>query len=290
MAAVTSSPLALVCGGVALLNLAWIAIYTAAPEIQFDALYAKAYLPELWARTGHISTILEHVQYSVVGWFQILATPGHLFGATAVGRYMQFIGLIMAVCTVWWWGRRQGALGPVAAAAVALAPILFWQATTADDDVLLAVAAFAFAVAITESLKAGRAASEKGTALALGLMGGTGASLKLHLVPLFTLLLLGWVVTGRRTRTAGKRLGYALIGAAVVAGPPLILRWIDAGNPVLPAYNNIFHSKSWLPVNETFNFPYWMHPGTFGPLLAIWKAITEPQLMAEVVPREPTAC
>ena len=76
-------------GGAALLNLSWIAIRTAAPEIQFDALYGKAYLPELWARTGGISTILTHFQFSVVGWVQILATPGNLFGATAVGRYMQ---------------------------------------------------------------------------------------------------------------------------------------------------------------------------------------------------------
>jgi hypothetical protein len=270
--------------GLILLTLGWAAIYTAAPEIQYDALYGKAYLPELWARTGEITAIVQHVQDSITGWFQVLAIFGHLFSATAVGRYLQLLGLAFTAATIWWWGHRHGSFGPLAAVAVVVTPHLFWQASTADDDLLLALSAFAFCAAIVESLRVNPGPNVRGTAFALGLLAGSGPSLKLHLVPLFAFLLLGWVAMGRASQTVKRRLGYSVLGAMITALPPLVLRWIETGNPILPAYNNIFHSPYWPPINETLNFPYWPHPGAFGPLTAIWKAVVEPQVMAEAAP------
>lgn len=282
--ALGGSALSLTSCGLILLTIGWAGIYTAAPEIQYDALYGKAYLPELWARTGHISSILEHVQDAITGWFQILATSGHLFGAVAVGRYLQLIGLMCAVLAVWWWGQRHGALGPLAALAVALTPHLFWQASTADDDLLLALAALAFCFAIVESLRRQDTTRPGGLAFALGLMAGSGPSLKLHLLPLFAVLMLGWILAARGTGSLGRRFSFSALGAAITALPPLLLRWIDTGNPVLPAYNNIFRSKYWLPVNEKLNFPFWAHPGTLGPVKAVWKAVSEPSVMVEDAP------
>jgi hypothetical protein len=281
---VGGSAMTLASAGLILLTLGWVAIYTAAPEIQFDALYAKAYLPELWARTGHIVSSLQHVQFAITGWFQVLATSGHLLGATAVGRYMQLIGLVCAASAVWWWGRRHGAIGPLAAVAVVVTPHLLWQASTAYDDLLLALCALAFCVAIVESLRAPQVGQARGLAFALGLMAGSGPSLKLHLVPLFAFLLLGWIAAGRASGSITRRFGYAAVGAAITGLPPLVLRWIDTGNPVLPAYNNIFRSRYWLPVNEKLNFPFWPHPGAFGPISVIWKAVVEPKLMTEDAP------
>src|SRR6185437_3665387 len=76
----------------------------------------------------------------------------------------------------------------------------------------------------------------------------------------------------------------SLLGVAITGLPPLILRWADSGNPVLPAYNNIFRSKYWLPVNEQLNFPFWMHPGAWGPIAGVWKAVVDPKLMSEDAP------
>lgn len=277
LTAASAGLITLMCG--------WAAIYTAAPEVQYDALYGKAFLPEFWARTGHIASIVQHVQDAITGWFQILAVGGHLFGATAVGRYMQLIGLFCMAAAVWWWGRRYGAFGPVAALAVALTPHLFWQASTADDDLLLALAGFAFCVAIVDSMRAPvRAGEARRLAFVLGLMAGTGPSLKLHLLPLFAVLLLGWIAAGRVSRTVWTRFCFSAAGAALTALPPLVLRWIDTGNPVLPAYNNVFKSKYWPPINEKLNFPFWLHPGSFGPFKAVWRAVTEPSVMVEAAP------
>lgn len=282
---VGSSAVGLASAGLILLTCAWAAIYTAAPEIQVDALSAKAYLPQLWAETGHIGSLTAHVQLNVTGWFQVLAVYGHLLDGPAVGRYMQLLGLMFTATAFWWWGHRHGALGPLAAVAVAVTPHLFWQASTADDDLLLALCALGLCVAVVETMRTDIGLShQRGIAFALGLLAGSGPSLKLHLIPLFAVLLLGWIVAGRASRTVMIRLGYAALGAAITGLPPLVLRWVDTGNPVFPAYNNIFRSRYWLPVNETFDFPFWPHPGTFGPLKVIWESVLDPSLMTQAAP------
>ncbi|HEY2141442.1 MAG TPA: hypothetical protein VGG98_05225 [Solirubrobacteraceae bacterium] len=278
------SSLSLAGAGLLLVIFAWTAIYTAAPEIQFDSLYAKEYLPQLWAQTGHIGSLASHVQLEVTGWFQTLAVYGHLLGGDAVGRYMQLLGLMFTAIAVWWWGRRHGALGPLAAVAVAVTPHLFWQASTADDDLLLAACGLAMCFAVVETIRRDPGDRIRSTAFALGLMAGSGPSLKLHLIPLFAMLALTWICAGRASRTIRSRLGFASLGAAVTSLPPLVLRWIDSGNPVLPAYNNIFHSRYWLPVNEKANFPFWQHPGLFGPVKAIWTSVLNPSLLVEDAP------
>jgi hypothetical protein len=279
-----ASPVNLAGAGLILLTCGWAAIYTAAPELQYDALYAKAYLPELWARSGHIGSLVQHVQFDLLGWFQLLGTFGHLFGATAVGRYLQLLALMSAAAAIWWWGRRYGPLGPLAAVAVVVTPDLFWLASTADDDILLALGALALAIAVVESMRTYRGREVRGVSFALGLMAGTGASLKLHVVPLFALLLLGWIAAGRASSSLVRRLGYCTLGAAITALPPLLIRWADSGNPVLPALNNVFRSRYWLPVDEHANLPFWVHPGAYGPIAAIWNAAVTPTFMAEDAP------
>jgi hypothetical protein len=278
------APAGLVSAGIIMLTCAWAAIYTAAPEIQVDALAAKAYLPQLWAQTGHIGSLATHAQLETTGWFQVLAVYGHLLGGTAVGRYLQLLGLLLTGAAFWWWGSRHGALGPLAAAAVVVTPHLFWQASTADDDLLLALCALAMCVAVVEAMRANAPENPRGVAFALGLMAGSGPSLKLHLAPLFVALLLGWIAAGRRSRKTTSRALYGALGAAITSLPPLVLRWIDSGNPVLPAYNNIFRSSYWPPVNEKFDFPFWSHPGALGPLRAIWEAVLDPSLMTQSSP------
>lgn len=269
--------------GLIALTLAAAAIYTAAPEIQYDPLYGKAYLPLLWARTGSIGPLNQHIQLNITGWLQLGASWGNLLGAPATGRYLQLFGLAAVAVAVWTWGRRFGSFGPLAAVAVVITPTLFWQATTADDDLLLALAVFALGVAVLESLSIGSGTDDRAAGLAIGLLAGTGISLKSHLIPISIVLLLGWMLAGGRERL-GRRAVHGVLGAFITGAPPLILRWIDTGNPVFPAYNNIFKSPYWLPVNEKLNFPFFPHPGTLGPFKAIWDAMVSPGVMQEAAP------
>lgn len=280
----TVSPVAVVSAGMILLTAAVAAIYTAAPEIQFDPLYGKAYLPLLWAHTGSIGRMLTHPQLNETGWFQMLASWGDLIHADATGRYLQLIALAMLAAAIWSWARRFGTLGPLAAVVTALTPMFFWQATTADDDLLLALATFAVSVAAFELLHSQRALRASRAGLVLGLLVGTCASLKTFLVPLGAVLLLGWIVSGRRANQLRSRLAFGVAGALITGAPPVVLRWIDTGNPVFPAYNNVFRSPYWLPINETWNFPFWPHAGLLGPFKAVWEIVFNPGLMNDTAP------
>ena len=91
-----------------------------------------------------------------------------------------------------------------------------------------------------------------------------------------------WWVFQRRFEL--RALAGLVVGAFVGAAPPLIMRWIDPGNPLLPAYNNIFHSPYWPPVNEQFNFPYLHHPGALGPLSALARSVTPTGALQEAAP------
>lgn len=238
------------------------AVYAAAPELSYDALFSKAWLPSEWARTGRIEPSAELPQLNVMGFAQLLALPGHLVGAEGVGRYLQLLAYPAAVASVWWIARAS-AWAPLAAGVVAITPHLVWQATAAYDDLLLLLAAVALAGAVAAAARPG-APEGLGTAVALGLMAGACVSLKLHLAVLAAGLVGGWLVL----RPGGGRLRAALAagaGAAAVAGPPLLVRWIALGNPVLPAYNDVFHSDRWPHVNERFGFPEG-DPGPLGPL------------------------
>lgn len=280
---ITGTALGAASAGMILLTIAVAALYTAAPEIQFDPLYGKAYLPALWARTGTIGPLNGHVQLNITGWFQMVASWGHMLGAPATGRYLQLVGLLATPAAVWSWARRFSWLGPLAAIAVAVTPHLFWQSTTADDDLLLALAVFGLTVAVFDVLQPSFRGDDRGIGLALGLLAGTGVSLKTSLVPISVALLAGWILSGERSRF-GRRLAYGVVGAIVTGAPPLVLRWIDTGNPVFPAYNDIFKSPYWLPVNYKFNFPFFPHPGVLGPFKAIWDSLVSPLVMEEAAP------
>ncbi len=271
-----------VCAGTLLLTFAVASFYTSAPEIQFDPLYGKAYLPALWARTGHIGPLNAHIQLNITGWFQLVAAFGNLLGNAATGRYLQLLAFAFVPVAIWSFGRARGVLAPVAALAVGAVPMLFWQATTADDDLLIAFSVIGIVIAVLTAFGREFPGSDRTTGLALGLLAGTGVSIKTHVIPLAVALLAGWVLSGGPgLRPKLERAAWACTGLVITGVPPFALRWIDTGNPVFPAYNNIFKSPYWLPVNATLNFPFWMGAGVSGFIRAPFESVFDPGLMGE---------
>lgn len=278
---VTTSRLGAAAATVCLLLLGLAAVFAAAPELMYDALYGKAWLPEEWARAGTIEPLSRHVVMNISGFAQLLAVPGHLVDADGVGRYLQLLSAGAAVATVWWACRRSP-WAPLAAAAVAITPQLFWQATTAYDDAVLILAAVALAVAVVASLEH-RVAGPFAAGVALGVLGGACIDLKLHLAMLVVGLLGGWLLMRGRRGWPAATAGVAL-GGFLTAAPPFVLRWIDLGNPVLPAWNNVFKSEHWPARNEQLTFPFGQDPGTLGPLKTFWTAVVEPGQLNEAAP------
>jgi hypothetical protein len=249
--AVTSTPLGAASAALCLLSAALASVWVAAPELMFDSLYFKVWLPSEWARTGEIEPLALHPYLNLAGTAQLLAIPGHTVGVEGVGRYMQWLAVGALAATVWWTARRSP-WAPLAAAAIALTPMLFWQATTAFDDGILALGAVALAVAVVTALREPEE-STWAVAGALGAMAGALIALKLHLAPIALGLAVGWLLVRGRPGWGTALVALAL-GGLLTAAPPLIVRWLDVGNPVLPYLNNVFESPHW-PASQGVSLP-----------------------------------
>ena len=84
---VRESRLGVAVAALGLLTFGLACVWTAAPEVMFDALYAKAWLPLDWARAGDIGPLTLHPVLNSLGFTQLLAVPGAQLNAGAVGRY-----------------------------------------------------------------------------------------------------------------------------------------------------------------------------------------------------------
>jgi hypothetical protein len=288
--AIAGSPVGAACAGLLLLQLGWAIVWLSAPEIMFDPLSGKTYLPQLWAHTGSIGPLLTHPQLNVAGLAQIVAVSGHTVGAHDVGRALEALTWIVLTATIWWAGRRSIA-GPLAALAVGIVPQVVWQATTADDDLLLSLAALALAIAVLRTADTRGATGERmreepsfGTAVAIGLLAGACIWFKLHLLAITLVLTAGWLAISGSPRRLVLRTAGVAAGALVAAAPAFVLRWIDTGNPVFPSYNNIFKSPHYPLVNEKFNFPFWPQAHTWEIVKVPYEAIVKPSLMNDALP------
>ena len=228
-----------IVGGTGLLVAGAACIWTAAPEVQFDPLWGKEWLPAAWADAGTISVDPRDAQTFQAGGTLYVTTIGHLVGADSVGRYLSFlVGVFLAV-SIWQLVR------PIAGRAVAVilglvflvTPHVIWQMGTADDDLQLCLAAGALAVGVI--------AFDRGSwreALLVGVLAGGAVSGKFHLIAFAGIAALGWLVfTGRRGRLAG--IAAFVAGAVIITAPSLVYRWVESGNPFFPGLNDIFESR-----------------------------------------------
>lgn len=282
--AVTCTPIAATAAGLIALQLGLAMVWLSAPDIMFDALYGKAYLPELWAHSHQIGPLVKDPALNLAGLTQVISTPGHSLGSVDVGRWLQDLSWLTVVATVWWWGGKRSAVGPVSALALALTPHLMWQNSTAFDDNVLMLPAAALTVAVFRSLSSESRENGFGSAVLLGLLGGAAIWFKLHLAVLAVVLLAGWVIAGGSGAGFVRRAVGALTGGLIAAAPAMILRWIDTGNPLFPSYNGIFKSEYGLPVNDKLNFPFVPNAGHFDWLRLPYDAVAHADRMSEAAP------
>ena len=258
-----------------------IAIWTAAPEVQYDALSAKEWLPALWAREGHIFIPQETPQMFVTGSALDAFLPGHTVGGAATARYSAFfLGGVLCVLVrrlVRPWVSRGSAA--ILSAVFLATPHLLWQMSTAFDDLELALAALALA-----ALAVGLQPSGVLDGVLMGILVGSAVNAKLHLAVFAGVVACVWLL-----RVHGKRRGLhvlagAVAGAFVTAGTVLIERWVEFGNPVLPALNAVFRSREYPPINESYNFPFAADGGLHALLDFLPSVVFAPTTYVEATP------
>ena len=234
-------------GAVGLLGIqgAFAAIWAGAPDVLYDALQYKAWLPTLWASTGRIdaATFIDNPISVYLGLAQLVATPGHTVGAPGVGRFLQLLLAVLIVVVAWRIGSRVNpTVGPVVALVVGLTPMVVWQASTAYDDLFLTVLVLGAAAAVLH-FEARRVTHPLAASAVVGFLGGTCLTGKLHLAPFLLTLFAVWCAIAESRGDFLRRCAGFIAGAAAAALPVLVFRWVTAGNPVFPFYNNVFKSS-----------------------------------------------
>lgn len=294
LASLTESRLRAFAAGVLVLQGSVALVYAAAPEIQFDALWYKAWLPSEWADSGRIDeqTFITHPYLGIAGLTQFVAVPGHAAGAPGVGRYLQLLSIVVVIAAVWRLGDRAGRTGgPIAALAIALTPIVVWEASTAYEDLFLALVVLTAGAAVLH-YEARSPAAPLAASIVVGFLAGTCITGKIHLALLAVALGIGWWVISSSGRDALRRLGGLLVGGLLGAAPLLLYRWFEFGNPVFPYYNNIFGSEHFPHVLTSFTAGESVldqggrgggHGGGFdlGPLAFPWSLATDDNAYTE---------
>lgn len=257
------------------------AVWAAAPEIQYDAAYAKVWLPQLWARTGGIRFSVFHPVLAMFGTGYLVPVPAHTLGAADAGRWIQyFVGLFL-VWAIWRLVDDGGLYAPLAALAFLLTPHVIWQMSTADDDLMLCLLTLGLAAAVLRSDTL--TDRPRSVALVIGMLAGGALAGKFHVAPFAVASVFGWSML-RSHEGRLRRLVWATCGTVATSAPLLLARWISTGNPVFPQLNNIFRSRFFEPVNTNFNFPY-LKDGSIGSLLKTpFLIVTGPSGLMEVVP------
>jgi hypothetical protein len=232
---------------------AYATIWAAAPDVQYDALQYKAWLPAYWAFTGEISgeTFTDNPRSVYLGLGGLVSTPAHTVGAPGVGQYLQLLLAALFVVVAWRLGSRVGpTIGAVGALVVGLTPHVVWQSSTAYDDIFLTSLVLGGALAVLH-FEGKRVAAPFATSIVVGFLAGTCIAGKLHLVPFALALMAVWCVIAPGGRDFLRRVSGVAVGVVVGAMPLLAYRWAISGNPVFPYYNNVFKSDLY-PSREGF--------------------------------------
>lgn len=213
-----------------------------APETEYDALWYHLNFPRLWLQSGRpVDLIQEFPSLYPMTW-ELVFGAGLAMGGTVAAKLLHYSCLLVLAGTVVMTCRRYAPFCSRYAAVGLLvtAPTMLWEATTAYND--LAIAMFAalacYALARFVETNAGS------WLIASGLEFGLAASTKhLGLVVLAAAaLVLAWQWRrGRRPFGALTRAVLALAALAIVLPLPWYLRaWHGSGNPFFPELYGVF--------------------------------------------------
>jgi len=279
---------------IVLMTLAFVVIWSAAPETTWDALWFKARLPAVWASTGHQVSLVGDPISGVSGLSVALAVPGALLDLEASGRALQFILSLVLALSVWQFLRRESSpFALVVGALVLITPHTIWQASSANDDLFLAIAVFAGTTYLY--LISRRGFQRANTIcvpirldfLILGVFAGGIVLAKIHLIFfaffLVILCLFEWrKLLNRRHLCMG--IVWIAIASLCIGLTEFGRRMVEVGNPVFPLFNGVFQSFYFPVFNIHFDMPYTPDGGAYALVSFLFKSASETGLYLGMAP------
>lgn len=240
---------------VALLAIGFALLGALAPEKEYDALWYHLWLPRLWLEHGRpVDVLTEYVALYPLGW-ELLYGDAMTLGGVVAAKLLHFACLPLLAAVTW---RLAGQIVPrvprlLAATILLTTPTVLWEATTAYDELGLALyvtlGVYALLARERESDPC-KAASWFRLAVLCLAFATTIKHLGLVVVALVGLALVVRALAARfitRNRAASRRLFLDAVvlalGWLVLASPWYWRAWSASGNPFFPELFALFGAR-----------------------------------------------
>lgn len=226
----------------AVLAFSFAVVAALAPETEFDALWYHLYLPQRWLEAGRaVDLIQEFPSLYPLGWELVLGAAMVMGGVIAAKLLsvlcLALLAALVAVASRRWWAQSSPW---VAIGLLMTVPTVLWEASTAYNDLALALFAAAGCYALArDAVSAGRS-----WLIVAGLEFGLAASTKhLGLVVLAIAVAICAALLWRHRRLTRRTI--AAMAVIVIIAAAIPLPWYvrssrASGNPFFPELYGVF--------------------------------------------------
>jgi 4-amino-4-deoxy-L-arabinose transferase-like glycosyltransferase len=213
-----------------------------APETEYDALWYHLNLPRLWLDAGRpVDVVQEYPSLYPMTW-ELVYGAGLAMGGAIAAKLMHFVCLLVLAPTVAMaWRLYAPSCSPwVAVGLLVTAPTVLWEATTAYDDLAIAMFASVACYTLARYVATGHSSWLIASAIEFGLAASTK---HLGLVVL-TAAVAALVWDYRRRQVAFRHVARTALTLGVVAIalplPWYARAWYGSGNPFFPELYGVF--------------------------------------------------
>jgi hypothetical protein len=238
------------------------------PDMLFDSLAMKAWLPRQWFVEDSLFLVMDHLQSGIFGSGAYFLLQGNYLGSSNIGPQFQYLSLLYIILILVSVGvkHKKTVQAIFLAYLFATIPAILWQVSGAYDDVWLTLLS-ASGILTIMNLSNSNMFTNRLVPTICGLVGASLFLGKLSQIPFVIVALLAPSFFSVFSTVQLKLLAFASTSGIFVAGilVPVLWRWVLYGNPVWPLYNGIFRAESLPPTNEHFNLP--MGPINFEELI-----------------------
>ena len=236
------------------------ALVALAPDLGFDSLQNKSWLPRQWNFSTDILLNTNHILNGVTSSQTFVVYLGNILGTVAIGAKLQFLYLLYTFAIVYNFvsirlkGHWTAAVQLLLLTTFSI-PVLLFQSSTGYDDsflLLICTSAFIFWISMAKSVS-------RFDGVLIGVVAGCLVSAKFSLLPISFAIILTYILYRFRIQdklcSKLSDISLLLITSALVSSPMYVYKYLNYQNPFWPLFNKIFQAPTLLPTNEHFNFP-----------------------------------
>jgi hypothetical protein len=236
------------------------ALVALAPDLGFDSLQNKSWLPRQWNNSMDILLNTNHILNGVTSSQTFVVYLGNLLGSPTTGSKLQFLYLLYTYILIYNFISQKTkeqwtfTLYVLVVGSFSLPILLFQSSSGYDDSFLLLLCTSAFIFSFNRDKR-----TPGSNVFLIGAIAGALISAKFTLLPFSFAIILTYILDVIRMQEKllhKVRKILALIVVTILVSSPLyIYKYLNYQNPLWPLFNGFFRAPTLPLTNEHFNFP-----------------------------------